>query len=94
MSSTTFPPLAPMTMFIIVFLALCLISQPTQAITRHYEFNENGLILILRILLAKLYKVVEAPMSLMPTPSMVFQGSCTIALQNINNFYIFINRSR
>ncbi|KAG5582865.1 hypothetical protein H5410_053492 [Solanum commersonii] len=38
-SSTTNPPLAPMTMFIIVFLALCLISQPTQAITRHYEFN-------------------------------------------------------
>ncbi|KAK4724999.1 hypothetical protein R3W88_027778 [Solanum pinnatisectum] len=27
-----------MTMFIIVFLALCLISQPTQAITRHYEY--------------------------------------------------------
>ncbi|XP_059296416.1 laccase-17-like [Lycium ferocissimum] len=28
-----------MTMFIIAFLVLCLIPQPAQAITRHYEFN-------------------------------------------------------
>ncbi|OIS97985.1 laccase-17 [Nicotiana attenuata] len=37
--SSTFPSLVPMAMFIIAFLALCLLPQPAQAITRHYEFN-------------------------------------------------------
>ncbi|XP_009774063.1 laccase-17 [Nicotiana tabacum] len=37
--SSTFPSLVPMAMFIIAFLALCLMPQPAQAITRHYEFN-------------------------------------------------------
>ncbi|XP_060176811.1 laccase-17-like [Lycium barbarum] len=37
--SSTFPPLVPMAIFFIAFLALCLIPQPAQAITIHYEFN-------------------------------------------------------
>lgn len=37
--SSTFPSLVPMAMFFIAFLALCLMPQPSQAITRHYEFN-------------------------------------------------------
>ncbi|XP_009796361.1 laccase-17-like [Nicotiana tabacum] len=37
--SSTFPSLVPMAIFIIAFLALCLMPQPAQAITRHYEFN-------------------------------------------------------
>ncbi|KAK4377653.1 hypothetical protein RND71_003949 [Anisodus tanguticus] len=40
MAASIFPSLVPMTIFfIIVFLALCLIPQPAQSITRHYEFN-------------------------------------------------------
>ncbi|KAI3989175.1 hypothetical protein MKX01_033211 [Papaver californicum] len=78
----------------VLFFALCFLfhlPNATAGVTRHYQFDENGLKQTLKLLSTRHFKLEVVLMSLTPILSMDFLDPCIIARQKV--IFFFLNHS-